>query len=146
MHLSLHVRDLQASLAFYRTLFGQSVSKERSAYAKFELEEPALVFTLMEGGQGAPPAGALSHLGLRLPDRGALESERKRVRAAGLPIHLEEEGVECCYARQDKFWVRDPDGHAWEFYVFLADSESQPGPKAEASCCGPDLACSEGLC
>jgi hypothetical protein len=32
-----------------------------------------------------------------------------------------EEGVECCYARQTKFWVTDPDGTLWEIYVFEED-------------------------
>jgi hypothetical protein len=29
---------------------------------------------------------------------------------------LEEKGVTCCYARADKFWVRDADGMPWEMY------------------------------
>jgi hypothetical protein len=28
-----------------------------------------------------------------------------------------------CYAKQDKFWVKDaPDGESWEFYTVLEDS------------------------
>ena len=146
MHLALHVRDLQASMEFYRALFGQAATKERPNYAKYELEEPALVFTLMSKESGQPQSGALSHLGLRLPHAQALASERARVQAAGLSIHLEEADVDCCYARQDKFWVRDPDGHAWEFYVFLEDSDEQPKSVAATNCCGPELACSEDLC
>jgi hypothetical protein len=34
-----------------------------------------------------------------------------------------EEGVECCYARQTKFWVRDPDNNLWEIYVLEEDIE-----------------------
>jgi hypothetical protein len=30
----------------------------------------------------------------------------------------------CCYARQDKIWVHDPDGHPWEVYVLLHDAEA----------------------
>ena len=26
-------------------------------------------------------------------------------------------GTDCCYARQDKAWVRDPDGNEWEVFV-----------------------------
>ncbi len=33
-----------------------------------------------------------------------------------------EEGVECCYAKQTKFWVHDPDNTLWEFYT-LDDDE-----------------------
>ena len=46
-----------------------------------------------------------------------------------------EEGVECCYARQTKFWITDPDGALWEIYVFHEDiddhGEAAP-PRAEA--------------
>jgi hypothetical protein len=34
-----------------------------------------------------------------------------------------EEGVECCYARQTKFWVNDPDGNMWEVYTLEEDLE-----------------------
>jgi hypothetical protein len=33
------------------------------------------------------------------------------------------EGFVCCYARQTKFWVRDPDFYLWEFYVLEVDIE-----------------------
>jgi hypothetical protein len=32
-----------------------------------------------------------------------------------------EDGVECCYARQTKFWISDPDQTLWEIYVFHED-------------------------
>lgn len=28
----------------------------------------------------------------------------------------------CCYALQDKSWVRDPDGNEWEAFVVLEDN------------------------
>ena len=31
------------------------------------------------------------------------------------------EGTTCCYAVQDKAWVKDPDGAPWEVYTVLAD-------------------------
>ena len=37
-----------------------------------------------------------------------------------------EEGVECCYARQTKFWVLDPDRTLWEMYVLEGDIEQRP--------------------
>ena len=32
-------------------------------------------------------------------------------------------GTNCCYAKQDKFWVNDPDNVQWEVYYFHADAE-----------------------
>ena len=34
---------------------------------------------------------------------------------------LEEMGTNCCYANQDKFWVKDPNGVQWEVYYFHED-------------------------
>ena len=35
-----------------------------------------------------------------------------------------EPGAVCCYARQDKVWVHDPDGVAWEYYAVLEHIET----------------------
>jgi len=46
--------------------------------------------------------------------------------------------VTCCYAKADKFWVRDADGLAWEMYAFLADAEPEAAPPrstAKSGCC-----------
>ena len=41
---------------------------------------------------------------------------------AGLAT-FDEMDTTCCYARQDKIWVRDPDGTPWEVFATLADTE-----------------------
>ena len=67
---------------------------------------------------------------------------------AGLQVALEEEGVTCCYAKQDKFWVTDPDGNAWEFYLFLSDAgeKGAGGSTDSEACCPTDVACSTSTC
>jgi len=145
MHVSLQASDLKTSSEFYAALLGARPAKERPGYAKFELADPPLVLSLMQSSE-VRPGGSLSHLGIRLPSGSELEAMRERVRLAGLKIRLEEEGVDCCFARQDKFWVQDPDGNAWEFYVFLGDVESAPRDAQAGSCCAAELACSEELC
>ena len=45
-----------------------------------------------------------------------------------------EDGVECCYARQTKFWISDPDRALWEIYVFhedIAEHGKAAPPRAE---------------
>ena len=37
----------------------------------------------------------------------------------------------CCYALQDKTWVRDPDGNEWEVCVVLEDNL-----ETSDACCG----------
>jgi catechol 2,3-dioxygenase-like lactoylglutathione lyase family enzyme len=117
-HLSLNVSDLARSVSFYQTLFGTEPAKLRADYAKFELDDPPIVLSLEPSGRGS--GGALNHLGFRLPDSGALVAVQERLERAGIRSQCEE-GVECCYARQTKFWVTDPDCTLWEIYTFEGD-------------------------
>ena len=66
--------------------------------------------------------GALNHVGFRFPNSAALVEAQHRLELAGISTQREE-GVECCYARQTKFWVHDPDGGLWEFYTLEEDIE-----------------------
>ena len=61
---------------------------------------------------------------------------RARWIAQGL-IPRDEMGTDCCYAVQDKSWVRDPDGNEWEVFVVLQDNLPEK-PAQEAACCGPN--------
>lgn len=117
-HLSLNVTDLAKSVAFFRQLFGQEPAKQRADYAKFELADPPVVLSLEP--HPPQPGGALNHVGFRLPDAATLVEWQRRLELAGIRTQREE-GVECCYARQTKFWVRDPDRNLWEFYVLQQD-------------------------
>jgi catechol 2,3-dioxygenase-like lactoylglutathione lyase family enzyme len=131
-HASLNVSDLNRSVAFYRVLLGTKPAKLRPDYAKFELAEPGLVLSLIPGRPAA--GGNLNHVGLRVRTAGELVEIQRRLEAAGL--HTErEEGVECCYARQTKFWIADPDRALWEIYVFHEDIDDRgeaAAPRAEA--------------
>ncbi len=117
-HVSLNVADLERALVFYRALFEREPLKHHADYAKFELDEPPLVLSL----KPIPYAhgGTLNHLGFRVPDSEHLVQFQKRLEQAGFRTQRQD-GVECCYARQTKFWVADPDSNLWEIYVFHAD-------------------------
>jgi len=117
-HLSLNVTELARSVAFYRVLFGREPAKQRADYAKFELDDPPLVLSLEPTPRGA--GGPLNHLGFRLPDAPTLVAMQERLERAGIRSKREE-GVECCYARQTKFWVTDPDRTLWEIYTLEED-------------------------
>ena len=119
-HLSLNVGNLERSIAFYRILFGREPAKCRPDYAKFELDDPPLVLSLEPTPRGS--GGALNHLGFRMPDSAALVAMQMRLEQAGIRSQREE-GVECCYARQTKFWVTDPDQTLWEIYTLDEDIE-----------------------
>jgi catechol 2,3-dioxygenase-like lactoylglutathione lyase family enzyme len=129
-HLSLNVTNLTASVGFFRTLFGEEPAKLRADYAKFEPSDPPLVLSL-EPSTSVNRAGALNHLGFRLPDAKTLVAMQERLERSGLRTKREE-GVECCYAKQTKFWAHDPDGNLWEIYTFDGDIEHRGDGQSEA--------------
>lgn len=140
-HLSLNVSDIAASVAFYEKAFGVAPAKHRPDYAKFDLSEPLLNLTM----QQAPRTGVnASHFGVQVASSQDVLEAKARFERAGLATFTED-GVSCCYAVQDKVWVEDPDGNAWEVFFVKADANvmKDPGPiaadapKADAACCAP---------
>jgi catechol 2,3-dioxygenase-like lactoylglutathione lyase family enzyme len=112
-HLSLNVPDLGRAVEFYALLFGRPPAKRHDDYAKFELDDPPVVFSLAPHRPG--PGASLSHLGLRVGSDDAIRAYRDRLAAAGVCTQ-EQDGTTCGYARQNKLWVRDPFGNFWEVY------------------------------
>ena len=46
--------------------------------------------------------------------------------------------TDCCYATQDKTWVKDPDGNEWEVFVVLQDNlPEHEKQEPAASRCAP---------
>jgi catechol 2,3-dioxygenase-like lactoylglutathione lyase family enzyme len=118
-HLSLNVDDLGRSVDFFSLLFDQAPAKRERDYAKFELADPPLVLSLEPNR--VPRGGKLNHLGFRLGSTEVLVAMQRRLELGGVSTSREE-GVECCYAKQTKFWVTDPDGNLWEIYTFEVTS------------------------
>jgi catechol 2,3-dioxygenase-like lactoylglutathione lyase family enzyme len=148
-HLAINVSSVDASIEFYRKLFGVEPSKVRHGYAKFDVHNPPLNFTLNEGLTHA--GGSLSHLGLQVATSADVFAMREQWAAAGL-ITRDEMQTSCCYALQDKTWVRDPDGNEWEVFVVLEDNLGESAPcecgvttaetaaatvETTAGCCSP---------
>ena len=132
-HLALTVTDVERSIPFYRALFGAEPSKVRPGYAKFEVSDPALNFTLNEGER--TELGALNHVGIQVSSTDDVLAARLRLSKEGL-APAEEMDTTCCYARQDKIWVSDPDGTPWEVFTTHEDLEGPAqGSEAAAVCC-----------
>lgn len=129
MHVSLYVRDLAATVNFYTAFFAQEPSKVRPGYAKYALAAPALIISFVENPDRVQ--SHFGHLGFQVETVAELAERRAAAEAQGL-IAREEIGTACCYAKQDKFWVNDPDGVEWEVYYFHADAEfNDPRYQAE---------------
>jgi predicted enzyme related to lactoylglutathione lyase len=121
-HLALTVTDVNRSVPFYEALFGTAPEKVRDGYAKFSVAEPALNFTLNQGARHE--LGAFNHAGIQVASTDDVLAAKLRLTKAGLAT-FDEMDTTCCYARQDKIWVRDPDGTPWEVFVTHADSEEE---------------------
>jgi catechol 2,3-dioxygenase-like lactoylglutathione lyase family enzyme len=128
-HLAINVRNVEQSIEFYRKLFRIEPSKVRTGYAKFDVQNPPLNFTLNEGP--VQSRGALSHLGIQVRSTEDVLAVRQRWHDDGL-LTRDEMQTNCCYAMQDKTWIRDPDGNEWEVFVVLEDNL----PESAACECG----------
>ena len=130
VQLAINVDDLSESITFYSALFGTEPAKVRPGYANFAIAEPPLKLILLENpGQG----GSLNHLGVEVADTDAVDAQQERLAEAGL-ASVDERDSTCCYARQDKFWVKGaPDGERWEIYTVLADSRTFWGEGGDRS-------------
>ncbi len=117
-HLSLNVPDLQKAVEFYSVLFGQAPAKRHDDYAKFDLADPPLVFSLVPQTPG--PGASLSHLGFRVDSDEAILKFRERLDASKLNCESQN-GTTCAYARQNKLWTSDPFGNVWEIYRIEED-------------------------
>jgi catechol 2,3-dioxygenase-like lactoylglutathione lyase family enzyme len=119
LHVHIHVEDLGESIAFYRALFGAEPVVEKTDYAKWLLDDPAVNFAISaRGGESG-----ISHLGFQLDDGEELAALTGRLREAGRGT-LDQTDAKCCYARSDKAWASDPQGVAWENFVSHGALES----------------------
>jgi lactoylglutathione lyase len=138
-HISLEVSDIDAAVAFYSRLFNVDATKVKPDYASFRLHVPPLNLALNHNPT-RDAAATTTHYGVELPERTALDGWRAKVKERGVGITLEEEDTVCCYARASKFWVKDPDGHAWEFWHRTEEAEQRgedPDLGEDAACCSP---------
>ena len=136
VHLHLHVRDLTASVNFYRLLFGTEPVKLLPGYAKF-LPTWGPVNLALSQSDAEERGSVVGHVGVQLGSPAEVQRQLTRVAAAGLPMRIEM-GVDCCHANADKFWVIDPAGVAWEIYCLNYDldaSVSATEPVCTTTCC-----------
>ena len=132
VQLAINVTDIDEAIAFYSKLFSTEPAKRRPGYANFAIADPPLKLVLMQGTAG----GTLNHLGVEVETTGEVAAAAERLSNEGLETKAE--SGTCCYAEQDKVWVRDPDGAPWEVYTVIADAETM-SPTAETAescaCC-----------
>lgn len=118
-HLNLATKDLNASVAFYRTLLLTEPTKNYTDYALFLTDEPGLELALDLDPHANVGEGA--HYGIVVDTTEDVDAAIARFQAAGYLIDVEREET-CCYAVQNKVWATDPDGRRWETYYVVAET------------------------
>jgi catechol-2,3-dioxygenase len=144
-HIHVGVKDLNNSIQFYSTLFGQKPSKVKEDYAKWMLEDPRINFAIStrSGKEG------VDHLGIQVDEGHELAEISERLKKADLGV-FDEGSTTCCYAESSKAWVKDPAGIAWEAYHTMADAETfNENTKVESAanaCCAPKTPTKSSCC
>ena len=140
-HVHVSVNDLAESVRFYSRVFGAEPSVLKPDYAKWMVDDPRINFAISARGGHAT---GINHLGLQVDSDEELKGMREQLAAADAGL-VEENAVNCCYAKSDKYWVTDPQGIAWEAWhnlgavpMFGEESEgTKPQQQAATGCCAP---------
>lgn len=139
VQLALNVSDLDEAIDFYSKLFKAEPAKIRPGYANFAIADPPLKLVLLANpaSRGQGYAGALNHLGVEVESTEEVRTATERLTEQGVDTEVQDQTT-CCFAVQDKVWITDPDGAAWEVYTVLADAPPECGAEGEATCCVPE--------
>ena len=137
MHVNLSVKDLNASIEFYNSLFASEPAVIKPDYAKWMLDDPRINFAITTRGEQK----GIDHLGIQVENDTELDEVYARLQTASAPL-IEEGATTCCYAESEKTWIFDPEGIAWE--TFLTRGESPVYGKdpvkpdnTDTACCTP---------
>ena len=136
MHIHIAVNELNESINFYSTLFGESPTVEREDYAKWKLDDPLVNFAISSRGH----ASGINHLGIQVDSESELEELSQRLDQAEITAS-KQEGSSCCYSHSNKHWALDPQGIPWESFhtlgeipVFGEDTRVDSGDETSACC------------
>jgi catechol-2,3-dioxygenase len=142
LHVHVSVEDLNDSIRFYSTMFGQAPTVEKDDYAKWMLDDPRVNFAISTRSK---PIG-LDHLGIQVESEQELAAVQANLNQASSSV-VEQKGTACCYAESNKYWVQDPAGIAWEAFhtlgsvpVYGVDNATGSTGKpasSQGSCCTP---------
>jgi len=111
-HVNVAVGNLERSIDFYSTLFGEEPTLIKEDYAKWMLDDPRVNFAISK----SKGARGVNHVGLQADTIEELGDIQSRLREAQ-ETTLDQPDAQCCYARSTKTWVQDPDALPWETFV-----------------------------
>lgn len=123
LHVHVSVENLADSIKFYSGMFASDPTVVKSDYAKWQLEDPRMNFAISRRGAKV----GLDHLGIQVESDTELSEMQSRLDALQSGVE-KEEGIACCYAKSDKYWITDPTGIAWETFHTLESIPVYGGP------------------
>jgi len=139
LHIHIKTDDLNKSIAFYSAMFGKSPDKTEDDYAKWLLDDPAANIAISTNRTST----GIGHVGVSFDTVEDLETVAERLNVHKQDL-LEEKETTCCYAKSNKYWVRDPQGTAWELFQTFGESNtygSEPDVAKSipdnGGCCAP---------
>lgn len=135
-HMHVAVRDLKQNIRFYSALFGQAPTIVQDDYAKWMLDDPYVNFALSK--RTLVGKAGINHVGLQAQTDDELRDIHARLTHANERI-ISEQGAECCYAKSDKYWAKDPQGIAWETFRSVDSVQHYYGNEANAAATGVSL-------
>ena len=135
-HVHIAVENLEENIRFYSSLFDAPPSVKKADYAKWMLDDPHINFAISK--RTFAGKGRISHLGIQAETDLELQDLHQRLNQTNEEVTTEE-GVECCYAKSNKHWIKDPQGIAWETFHSLDRVEHYYGGEEDAEATGVSL-------
>ena len=118
-HVNVSVKDIDQSISFYNDLFNEKPSVKKHNYAKWELVDPPVNFSITPG-EGNDYG--VDHLGIQFNQQDDVNKTIERL-VSGSHNHHVQGDVECCYSKSNKVWSADPQDVKWEHFVTSGKSE-----------------------
>lgn len=145
-HVHVHVAELDPSVRFYSSLFGEQPTVVKADYAKWMLQDPRVNFAISSGA--IKPE--IDHLGFQVESDEELATIAERLDSAGQLV-VRQENATCCYASGNKRWVDDPSGISWETFHTFGEStvygdDIVPRPQTSEACCVPAAPAAGACC
>lgn len=119
LHLHISVKNLEETKAFYTALFNTPPSVDKEDYAKWMLDDPYINLAI---SKKCCSQSGIDHVGLQVDDAAELDVLGARLKENNIE-HISQKGANCCYAKSDKHWTKDPQNVVWELYHTMESAE-----------------------
>lgn len=122
-HTNWRVRDLDASLRFYRDALGlepfglEEYERGERPLVSLRVNEGFILHLTPDPGFDRPPTGGYDHLALVVEDAG-IDEVARRLEHRGVRIERRFESIVGARGRGPALYVRDPDGYRIELKFY----------------------------